>query len=177
MELVGAKYQCFELWVQRTVSLGQSLPRQLTVLRNPKCHYYIKTARHWPLSWAGWIQSTTSDIISLRSSLILLSYLRLILPMVPLHVFHLKSWWPMNPYSSLTCSTLSTPLNNPDLVTLTIVDFINSRPILLHFAIKKSKNSVEFIVTHLDYDRIYFRRHWRAEWTVLTAKVYRPFRL
>jgi hypothetical protein len=36
--------------------------------------------RHWSLSWARWIQSTPSHTVSLRSILMLTSYLRLCLP-------------------------------------------------------------------------------------------------
>jgi len=38
------------------------------------------TARHWPLSWASWTQSTPSYPVSLRSILILSCHLRLGIP-------------------------------------------------------------------------------------------------
>jgi len=40
-------------------------------------------AYHWPLPWTRWIQSTTFHPISLRSIIILFSYLHLRLPSGP----------------------------------------------------------------------------------------------
>jgi len=42
---------------------------------NEKVHYHVTRAGHWSLSWARWIQSTSSQHISIRSILILYSHL------------------------------------------------------------------------------------------------------
>jgi len=47
---------------------------------NTKVHYRVPRARHWSLSWAKCILSTTSHHISVRSIIILSYHLRLGLP-------------------------------------------------------------------------------------------------
>jgi hypothetical protein len=60
-------------WEAANCAANQKFP---SILWNPKVHYHV----HWSLSWARPIQSIQSHPISLRSILILPTYLRLGLP-------------------------------------------------------------------------------------------------
>jgi len=64
-------------WEANSRSSRQKIPRPFWSL---KVHYVSTRVRHWSLSWASCIQSTTVRLISLRSILILSSYLSLSLP-------------------------------------------------------------------------------------------------
>jgi hypothetical protein len=67
-------------WEATNCATTQELP---SVLWNPKVHYRVHKTLHWSLPWARSIQSIPSHPISLRSILILSSYLRLGLPSGP----------------------------------------------------------------------------------------------
>jgi len=51
-------------WESNSQLANQDVPR---VLCDPEVHYHFHKSRHWSLSWASWIQSTTCHISFLRS--------------------------------------------------------------------------------------------------------------
>jgi hypothetical protein len=80
--------------------------------------------RHWSLSWGRCIQSTTSYQISVRSILILSSYLHLSLPSLPFPSgFSTRTLYPF--HISPIRATFPTHLILLDLITLMIFDEAN----------------------------------------------------
>jgi hypothetical protein len=63
-------------WEAASRSATQEFPN---ILWNPKVHYCVHKCLHWSRSWARWIQSIPSHPISLRSILIISTYLHLCL--------------------------------------------------------------------------------------------------
>jgi len=60
--------------------LSLTLSKNILSIWNPKVHYRVQKARHWTLFLSSRIQFAPSNPISIRSSLILSSHLRLGLP-------------------------------------------------------------------------------------------------
>jgi len=66
------------IWAHESEFLTQLVNEFPAFYRAPRFITVFTRARHWPLSWASWIQFTLSQSISLRYIIILSSHLHLV---------------------------------------------------------------------------------------------------